>query len=59
LVAKLKQAFPDRVPDVRLIKSSGGVFEVRNGDQLLFSKRQLGRFPEPGEVERALRGGEQ
>jgi selenoprotein W-related protein len=47
------------VPDVRLIKSSGGVFEVRNGDQLLFSKRQLGRFPEPGEVERALRGGEQ
>jgi selenoprotein W-related protein len=56
LAAELKQAFPDRVHEVRLIKSSGGVFEVRNGDQVLFSKRQLGRFPAPGEVEQVLRG---
>jgi selenoprotein W-related protein len=42
---------------VRLIPSSGGVFEVRNGQQLLFSKRRLGRFPEEGEVLAKLRGG--
>jgi selenoprotein W-related protein len=35
---------------VRLIPSGGGVFEVRNGSALIFSKRQLGRFPAEGEV---------
>jgi selenoprotein W-related protein len=55
LAAELKQAFPSRVDDVRLIPSSGGVFEVRDGNTLLFSKRQLGRFPSPGEVEGKLR----
>jgi selenoprotein W-related protein len=54
LAAELKQAFGDKVKDVKLIKSSGGVFEVRNGSQLIFSKRQLGRFPEPGEVVQKL-----
>lgn len=54
MAAELKQAFGDKVKDVKLIKSSGGVFEVRNGSQLIFSKRQLGRFPEPGEVVQKL-----
>jgi selenoprotein W-related protein len=54
LAEELKRAFPDRVKDVELIKSGGGVFEVRSGDHLLFSKRRLGRFPEPGEIERRL-----
>jgi selenoprotein W-related protein len=54
LAAELKQAFPDRVGDVQLIPSSGGVFEVRKGSDLIFSKRQLGRFPEPGEVQNKL-----
>jgi selenoprotein W-related protein len=40
---------------VRLIPGSGGVFEVRNGQQLLFSKRQLGRFPNEGEVVATLK----
>jgi selenoprotein W-related protein len=35
---------------VRLVPSGGGVFEVRNGQELLYSKRQLGRFPTEGEV---------
>jgi len=42
--------------DARLVKKSGGIFEVAWGGELLFSKRVLGRFPEPGEVERALQG---
>lgn len=54
MAAELQQALPNRVKDVELIKGSGGVFEVRSGGQLIFSKRQLGRFPEPGELERAL-----
>jgi selenoprotein W-related protein len=37
-----------------LIKGRGGVFEISVGDELIFSKKQSGRFPEPGEVEREL-----
>jgi selenoprotein W-related protein len=33
-----------------LIKSSGGVFEVEDHGKLIFSKKELGRFPENGEV---------
>ena len=36
------------------MRSRGGVFEVTWGNELLFSKKQLGRFPRPGEVEDAL-----
>jgi selT/selW/selH-like putative selenoprotein len=38
----------------RLIRSHGGVFEVTVGNDLIFSKKKTGRFPEPGEVETAL-----
>jgi selT/selW/selH-like putative selenoprotein len=31
------------------------VFEVTVGDDLVFSKKATGRFPEPGEVVNALR----
>ena len=36
--------------DVELVKSGGGVFEVTVDDRLVFSKKALGRFPEPGEL---------
>jgi len=31
------------------------VFDVRVDGKLVFSKHQIGRFPEPGEVEKAIR----
>lgn len=37
-----------------LIPSSGGIFEVQVGDDLVFSKVQTGRFPEPDEAERLV-----
>jgi selenoprotein W-related protein len=33
-----------------LIASSGGVFEIEYGGNLVFSKKKLGRFPDQGEV---------
>jgi selenoprotein W-related protein len=33
-----------------LVKGSGGQFEVALDGQLIFSKKQLGRFPEPQEI---------
>ncbi|MBX3173834.1 MAG: Rdx family protein [Gemmatimonadaceae bacterium] len=42
----------DRWPEaeVGLTPSGGGVFEVFLDDQLVFSKKQLGRHAQPGEV---------
>jgi len=37
-----------------LVRSRGGVFEVTVGNELIFSKKELGRFPMPGEVEEML-----
>jgi predicted Rdx family selenoprotein len=34
-----------------MIRGRGGVFEVTWGNDLLFSKKKLGRFPKAGEVE--------
>lgn len=33
-----------------LIGGGGGVFDVVVDDRLIFSKHQIGRFPEPGEI---------
>ncbi len=43
--------------DIRptLIKGKDGVFEISLDGELIFSKKVLGRFPEPGEVEQELR----
>jgi selenoprotein W-related protein len=55
LAAELKQAFPD--PEVQLIPSSGGVFEVSVDGKLVFSKKASRRHAEPGEVLRLIREG--
>ena len=36
--------------EATLIRGSGGMFEVVLDGQLIFSKKQLGRFPETGEI---------
>jgi len=36
--------------DIRLIPSSGGVFEVTVDGHLIFSKKALRRHPQPGEI---------
>jgi selT/selW/selH-like putative selenoprotein len=52
LAAELKQAFPDA--EVRLVESSGGVFEVAVDGKPVFSKKQVRRHAEPGEVLKAV-----
>ena len=37
-----------------MTKGSGGVFDVLVDGTLVYSKRDTGRFPEPGEVSRLL-----
>ena len=36
---------------IELISSGGGVFEVTLENELIFSKKSLGRFPDDGEID--------
>ena len=40
--------------EVTLIEGDSGVFEITKGDQLVFSKKALNRFPEDSEVDALL-----
>jgi selenoprotein W-related protein len=40
--------------DVELIPASGGVFEITVDGKTLFSKKELTRFPEEGEIAQLL-----
>lgn len=48
LAAELRKAFP--YAELQLTQSSGAVFEVVVEGRLIFSKKELGRLAEPGEV---------
>jgi selenoprotein W-related protein len=52
LAAEIKEAYPDA--KVKLIESSGGVFEVTVDGKLMFSKQELGRHAQDGEVMRVM-----
>jgi len=54
LEADLKSKFDDVT--IELISSGGGVFEVTLDGELIFSKKALERFPNPGEVEGLIQG---
>ena len=43
------------VEELIIIPSQGGVFEISVDGKLLFSKTELGRFPEDGEAEEIIR----
>lgn len=42
------------IADWKLIPSSGGVFDFEVNGALLFSKKQVGRHAEPGEIKALL-----
>jgi predicted Rdx family selenoprotein len=51
LAAEIKKA---KGLDVELVKGSGGIFDVYSGSELVFSKHEEHRFPEPSEIVAAL-----
>ena len=40
--------------DIKLISSGGGVFEITRDNELIFSKKALGRFPGDGEIDNLI-----
>lgn len=55
LIDELLAEFEGRIAEVRLVPSSGGVFEVSLDGELLASKKDTGTFPENPDVLAALR----
>ena len=41
---------PHPVERLTLVPSGGGIFEVRKNGEVVYSKKQMGRKPEPGEI---------
>jgi len=41
--------------EVELVPSTGGVFEITVDGKLIFSKKEMQRFPEEGEIAGLLR----
>jgi len=50
LTTELLQELEAEIESVSLVPSEGGKFEVSVNGQQLFSKKQLGRHANPGEV---------
>jgi len=53
LKADLTQRFPSAQID--LVEGRGGIFEIANEGKAIFSKKQVGRFPELDEILRQLK----
>lgn len=49
------KGFTAQLSSVTLLPSSGGIFEVRAGGEVVFSKKEAGRFPEENEIPDVLK----
>ena len=55
LAQELLTTFESDLASVALVPGSGGVLEVRLDGEVLFSRTEAGRFPEPRELKQAVR----
>jgi selenoprotein W-related protein len=44
------EKYGTNVDSLTLLPSGGGVFEVTNNNNLIYSKKELDRFPDDGEI---------
>jgi selenoprotein W-related protein len=53
--AEVKATYPDAI--IRLAKGSGGIFDVKLNDKLVYSKKNMEdpRFPNEGEITRLIK----
>lgn len=54
LAESLLNQHKNKLQNVSIVPSSGGVFEIKLDEDLVFSKKELGRFPEENEVEKLI-----
>ena len=54
LASTILKKYGTSISSLNLIPSSGGVFEILNDENVVFSKKNEGRFPEENEIINAL-----
>ena len=55
MAQELLTTFVDDLAEVALVPGTGGVFDIRLDGELLFSRKDAGRFPEAKEVKQLIR----
>jgi selenoprotein W-related protein len=55
MAQELLQTFEQEIGGVTMIPGSGGVFEIRAGGEIIWSRSGEGRFPEIKELKRLVR----
>ncbi len=55
MAQELLTTFPQEIGELALVPGTGGVFEVRVGPQLVWSRKDAGRFPEIKELKQLVR----
>jgi selenoprotein W-related protein len=55
LAQELLTTFTTELGEVALVPGTGGVFEVRLEEELIFSRKEQGRFPESKELKQLVR----
>jgi len=55
MMQELLTTFETELGEVALIPGTGGIFEVRLNEKLLFSRKDAGRFPESKELKQLIR----
>lgn len=55
MAQELLTTFEDELTEVALRPGTGGVFEIRIGDVLIWSRKEKGRFPDIPELKQLVR----
>jgi selenoprotein W-related protein len=55
MAQELLTTFTTELGEVALVPGTGGVFEVRLEEELIFSRKEQGRFPESKELKQLVR----
>ncbi|WP_111497263.1 MULTISPECIES: SelT/SelW/SelH family protein [Marinobacter] len=55
MAQELLTTFEDEIAELTLKPGTGGVFEVRADDRLIWSRKEAGRFPEITELKQVVR----
>jgi len=55
MAQELLTTFQDEIGELVLIPGTGGVFDVRIGDEVIWSRAEQGRFPDIKELKQLVR----